>query len=266
MSGRPPTPEGEISAAAVADLLDLLFTDLPRQGPGSTDATRAALAVVADLPAAPRVVDFGCGTGAQTLVLAEQLKARIRAVDHYPPFLRRLTENARRAGLSRFVQTARGDMARLSFGAAGMDLIWCEGAAYAIGFEAALARWRDLLRPGGWLVISECHWLTGDPPPAAKRFWAGAYPAMTLVETARQTARAAGYQIFDTQLLPPAAWWDTYYTPLSARLAALKAEAGGPGRAALRAMISDLEREIEIRAQYPESYGYVFHILRRDDV
>ena len=88
---------------------------------------------------------------------------------------------------------------------------------------------------------------------------------MTLVETARQTARAAGYQIFDTQLLPPAAWWDTYYTPLSARLAALKAEAGGPARAALRAMISDLEREIEIRAQYPESYGYVFHILRRDD-
>ena len=146
-----------------------------------------------------------------------------------------------------------------------MDLIWCEGAACAIGFEAALARWRDLA--AGWLVgDQQCHWLTGDPPPA-KQFWAGAYPATTLVETARQTARAAGYQIFDTQLLPPAAQWDTYYTPPKRPPRGAQEPSRRAGARRARAMIGDLERAIEIRAQYRVAlWVCVPASLGRDDV
>ena len=41
-----------------------------------------------------RIADIGCGTGASTLVLAENLNAEIVAVDLHPKFLKVLTDRA----------------------------------------------------------------------------------------------------------------------------------------------------------------------------
>jgi ribosomal protein L11 methylase PrmA len=62
-----------------------LYRGLPRQGPGSDACTREALKRLPTLPASPRVVDVGCGSGRQTLVLAEALRTRILAVDLHRP-------------------------------------------------------------------------------------------------------------------------------------------------------------------------------------
>jgi len=67
-----------------------LFDELPRHGPGSDDSTREALRRLPPLPAAPRVLDLGCGAGRQTLVLARELGAPITAVDLHAPFLAKL--------------------------------------------------------------------------------------------------------------------------------------------------------------------------------
>ena len=65
--------------------MDVFFdvqSDLPRQGPGDDGCTRRALALCYPLPDAPRVLDIGCGPGAQTLVLARELRrATITAID-----------------------------------------------------------------------------------------------------------------------------------------------------------------------------------------
>ena len=42
-----------------------VFEPLPRQGPGNLASAERALALCADLPASPRVLDLGCGSGAQ---------------------------------------------------------------------------------------------------------------------------------------------------------------------------------------------------------
>ena len=47
-----------------------LFGDLPRQGPGCGEATLRALELLKDLPPQPKVLDIGCGSGMQTLILA----------------------------------------------------------------------------------------------------------------------------------------------------------------------------------------------------
>ena len=68
------------------ELLVALHQGLSRLGPGSAEYSLKALALCEDLPAAPEVLDVGCGTGAQTLVLASATAGRITATDLIVPF------------------------------------------------------------------------------------------------------------------------------------------------------------------------------------
>ena len=62
-----------------------------RQGPGSTADTLRAL----DLMGLPKdqdflIADIGCGSGGQTITLAQHTDAKITAVDLFPGFLEEL--------------------------------------------------------------------------------------------------------------------------------------------------------------------------------
>ena len=76
-----------------------LFSGLPRQGPGTTASTRRALELVPDVGPRTRVLDIGCGTGAQTLVLAHSSPSHIVAIDNHPPFIDALNGGAGRLHL-----------------------------------------------------------------------------------------------------------------------------------------------------------------------
>jgi len=64
-----------------------LHERLPKQGPGSDETTRRALALAAPIRETPRVLDMGCGPERQTLVLAADLGGQVTALDRIPPFL-----------------------------------------------------------------------------------------------------------------------------------------------------------------------------------
>ena len=237
-----------------------LFEGLPRQGPGSDGCTRAALRRLPRLPQAPRVVDLGCGSGQPTLVLAEALRTRVIAVDLHQPFLDQLMAQAQARGLAPLIETRCADFGRLEdapdLAPGSVDLLWSEGAIYLLGLEAGLRLWRPLLAPGGLAAVSECSWLTDQPPAEAHAFFDEGYPEMGSI--ARNTARAerAGFELLDCFPLPAAAWWDDYYTPLAARLDALE------GDPTLAAPIAETRREIELFRRHGDSYGYVFYLLR----
>ena len=233
-----------------------LLEGLPRQGPGSDACTRAALDRLPPLPPAPRVLDLGCGAGRQTLVLAEALQTRVVAIDLHQPFLDQLRASARARGLSHLVETRRADMGALDLAPGSVDLLWSEGAIYLLGFAAGLRRWRPLLAPGGLVAVSECSWLSEDPPAEALAFFAAGYPGMGTVAQNRARAEHAGFEPLESWPLPAAAWWDDYYTPLSARIAALE------GDPALAGPIAETRREIELFRRHGDSYGYVFYLLR----
>lgn len=50
--------------AGPTDLFRAAHTDLPREAPGSDATTRPLLEPAGPLPSRPRVVDIGCGAGA----------------------------------------------------------------------------------------------------------------------------------------------------------------------------------------------------------
>ncbi len=237
-----------------------LYEGLPRQGPGSDDLTCEALRRLGPLPASPRVLDLGCGTGRQTLVLARELRARVVAVDNHAPFLRDLERRAAAASLSQLVETRAGDMGALDVEPGTVDLIWSEGAIYNIGFESGLRTWRAWLAPGGKIAVTECSWLTDHPPAEIKAFWDAEYPGMSTIAGNREKATRAGFAVVDTFALPPSAWWDDYYRPLLARLDELGPEA--KSNAVLSDAIAASRHEIELFARFSETYGYVFYLLQ----
>src|SRR5689334_394587 len=80
---------------------------MPRQGPGNRQSTARALAMCAELPAEPRILDVGCGPGIQTIELAERTDGDIVAVDLHQPYLEELEARAQQARVSNRIQLSQ---------------------------------------------------------------------------------------------------------------------------------------------------------------
>jgi len=238
-----------------------LFRDMPRQGPGSDASTLRALKAV-QLPENPRVLDVGCGSGAQTLALARNLRGSITAVDIYQPFLDNLQQQATESELRSTVTTACQSMTELDFPDDFFDLIWSEGAIYIMGFEQGLTSWRRFLKTGGYLVASEMTWLKDNPPQEAKAFWNEAYPTMGSISSNLATAQNAGFRDVHHFVLPPSDWWEGFYNPLQERIAYFRRTR--PDDAEAQAELDATEEEIRLFEKYAGYYNYVFYVLRKN--
>lgn len=147
-----------------------LHAGLDRKGPGDAHFSEQLLRQISGLPQQPRIADLGCGNGAGALQLAQHYQATVLAVDAASVFIAELEARARQAGLEHLITPICGDMANLNWPTGSLDLIWSEGAAYNLGFEAALQCWRPFLAEAGVAVISEMSWFTDHPPQEAIAF------------------------------------------------------------------------------------------------
>lgn len=249
--------------ADINELSDVFFElhrDLPREGPGDDASTLRALAMCTELPQNPDVLDVGCGPGMQTVALTQATNGTVTAIDMHEPFLDQLRERAEAAGVRERINVMRADMADLPFGLHSFDLIWCEGAAYIMGLGEAFAAWRQFLRPGGYIVVTEISWLVVDPPAEVFDFFMRQYTGMRAMVGNLARIRAAGYEIVGHFTLPAESWWTDYMTPLAARIPMLL-EKYADDEAAL-ATINEAVEEDRIRREYGETYGYEFYIAR----
>ena len=244
----------------MTELFFELFSGLPRQGPGEAASTLRALALVPGVGPRTRVLDIGCGTGAQTGVLAQGSAARIVAVDIHPPFVDFLNREALRLGVAHRLKASVADMQRLDFADSSFDLIWCEGAIYNVGFEAGLRDWRRLLVDGGHVAVTEACWRRPNPPDACEAFWSQEYPDMRDTSALLEAVDECGYETVGHFPLPASAWWDDYYRPLQENITALRKRYSDAPEAQ---ELADLcQREIDVWHAYSEFYGYEFFVLR----
>lgn len=233
---------------------------LIRQGPGNAETTARALELVGPLPAAPRIVDFGCGPGTSTVDLAERLPgAEVLGLDLHAPFIAELERSARERGLSERVRGVVGDMAAPP-GNDVFDLMWSEGAAYSIGFEHALRCWRERLAPGGRIACSEALWLTDERPAQAVQHWQE-YPEMTDRAGCLERVARAGLRLVADFTLPEKAWLEHYYDPMERTLETLRERHAGD--AAALSVLEECQSEIDVYRLHSDAYGYQFFILER---
>lgn len=238
-----------------------LFESLPRQGPGSRDCTARALALIRDLPPAPAVLDLGCGTGGQTIDLAELTSGTIVAVDSHAPSIERLRATAVRLGLSERVSPMVGDMANPGLPPGSFDLVWSEGALYNLGIENALLICRGLLRPGGCLAFTDAVWLRDDPPPEVKESFDLDYPTMGKVSDVLAIIDRSGFSLNGHFTLPEEAWWEDFYTPMETRIEELRGRYGDDDEAL--AVLDQLAQEPAMHRRHSGCYAYEFFVARR---
>ncbi|MCH5375465.1 MAG: class I SAM-dependent methyltransferase [Planctomycetes bacterium] len=244
---------------AQMELLFSFFEGVQRKGPGSEASTLKALSLLDGLPPTPRIVDFGCGAGLASLVLARATQGIVTAVDIHLSYLQQLDAAAARDGLTDRIRTVQADMTDPPFPDGSFDLIWSEGAIHIVGFEQGLKGWRRLLRTGGFVVCTEISWLCETPPGKVVDFFKNEYPAMTDIEGNLATLRAAGFEPVDHFVLPPEDW-ENYYGPLQEQLAVFRSDKSGNTEA--QAFADSLQQEIDIRKECSDSYGYVFYLGR----
>jgi trans-aconitate methyltransferase len=219
---------------------------LDREGPGEPADVQWALSQIAP---PRRVLDAGCGPGADLEVLAEALpKADLIGMDRYFA-----TEAAgRTARFGARVQVSDGDMAAPP---GRFDLIWCAGALYFLGVTEGLTGWRAALNPGAHVAFSEPVLL--DPSnDAARAFWAE-YPAITDEDGIKARIAAAGYRMVSRKLIIGAPW-QRYYDPMQFRLEHLRQQDPSP---ALQAVIDDNQREIDLWQEGRDAIAYLLCLV-----
>jgi len=243
------------------ELFFAVYEALPRQGPGNRACAAAALGLCGELPAAPAVLDLGCGVGGQTLDLAELTAGSIVALDRHAPAVARLARTVVERGLLGRVRPLLADMGRPPFAPASFDLVWSEGALYNLGIERALEVCHRLLRPGGRLAFTDAVWRVADPPPEVRAAFAVDYPTMGRATDVLAAAERAGFALLGHFTLPDECWWDTFYTPMERRIAALRESAGQDAEAL--AILDRLAAEPELHRAHSHAYAYEFFVACR---
>ncbi|HSQ27061.1 MAG TPA: class I SAM-dependent methyltransferase, partial [Anaerolineales bacterium] len=163
------------------------------------------------------------------------------------------------AGVAERIHPVNASMFGLKF-AQPFDLIWSEGAIYIIGFEHGLREWRRLLKPGGFIAVTELSWIKPNPPEAVRNFWETAYPGMATVDNNLAHLNSTGYRSLGHFTLPESDWWDNYYHPMAARIEALRDQHRGNIEAQ---QLLDMEQaEIDLYRRFSAWYGYVFYLAQ----
>lgn len=246
------------------ELLDLIIDfhkDMERQGPGSAQETERALSYIPNLNRESKIIDIGCGAGAQTMVLAEKTAAQILAVDLLPGFLAKLNEKIRRQNLDNRVRTETVSMLDLPYPDHEFDLIWAEGSIYHMGFAKGLREWQRILRPGGYMAVSEISWLTASRPPELEEYWRKAYAEIDTIANKIGVIEACGCIPVAHFILPESCWVENYYQPILARSEAFLEKHAGNEE--VKEFIEDGKKEAAVYERYKDYYSYVFYILKK---
>jgi len=237
------------------------YSGVERQGPGSPDATIKALSFIDNLNPGSEIADIGCGTGGQTMVLAQNTPGSITGIDLFPAFIDILNSNAVKLGLDNRVKGVVGSMDNLTFKDSELDLIWSEGAIYNIGFEKGLRYWNRFLKPGGFVAVTEASWFTEERPEEIEKFWMDAYPEIDTIPVTTARMQNAGYIPVAHFILPESCWTDNFFAPqVKVQEDFLRKHEGN--QAAIDFIASE-RHEAQLYSMYKNYYGYVFYIGKK---
>ncbi len=244
------------------ELLIDFHQEAKRQGPGSTADTLRALDLIEisknkDL----KIADIGCGSGAQTITLAQNTAGQITAVDLFPEFLKKLDLKAEAKGLENKIKTVEKSMDNLNFKKEEFDIIWSEGAIYIMGFAAGIKSWKKFIKAGGYLAVSEITWLSQKRPAEIEKHWQSEYPEIDTASNKFKILEKNGFSPVGYFVLPQSSWLDNYYNPIEERFENFLKKHNHSEIA--EEIVESERKEIKLYKKYKEYLSYGFYIAKK---
>lgn len=244
------------------ELLVDFHLEAERQGPGSTGDTLRALDLTGVSRDSPlRIADIGCGTGGQTITLAQNVEGQITAVDLFPEFLEKLNARSRELGLENKITTLERSMDDLPFSDEEFDMIWSEGAIYNMGFEKGVRDWKRYLKTGGILAVSEITWITGTRPAEIEAHWNNEYPEIDTASGKIRILEENGFSPVGYFILPQESWIDNYYKPMEARFDDFLQKHNNSEIA--QNIVEGEKEDIRKYRKFKDYFSYGFYIAKR---
>lgn len=237
------------------------FSLIDRQGPGSPEMTVKALGFIDKLTNTSLIADLGCGTGGQTMTIAQNAPGQITGLDLFPTFVDIFNTNAAQLDLEQRVKGVVGSMYDLPFEDNELDLIWSEGAIYNIGFENGINYWRKYLKANAYLAVTEACWFTDERPAEINDFWMEAYPEIDTIAAKTAQLQKAGFVPVATFILPQDCWTDHFYLPQQKSQEIFLKKY--PENQAASDLVDNMRHEALMYDMYKAYYGYVFFIGKK---
>lgn len=234
----------------------IAYRDLDRLSAGSENTTLKALDKI-DLPTSGElnILDIACGVGSSTLLLAKYFKnSTIESFDLFKHYVDRLDEKILENNLTDRVFTYCMDMRDPDFANGEFDMVFCESSIEIIGFEKGLSEWKRLLKPGGYMVVSDVSWLK-KPSKESQKFWKNTYDEVASIEEKISKIRELGYEFVDYVIVPKEDWIE-FHKKLEKNLNSLK------GDKSAEKFITQLKNEMKIYERNSDDYTYVFYIMK----
>ena len=127
-----------------------------------------------------------------------------------------------------------------------------------MGFETGMKEWKNYLKIGGYLAVSEISWTANSRPNEVEEHWNNEYPQIDTVSNKIRILEENGYSPVAHFILPQYCWTDNYYKPIEKRFSTFLEKYKN---SELAKKIVDLEKEeIKIYEKYKDYYSYGFYI------
>jgi len=244
------------------ELIVDFYKDAERQGPGSSFETVKALNFInINKDHKLKIADIGCGSGAQTITLAKNIDGHIIAVDLFPEFLDKLNSRSEELGFKERITTIEKSMEDLPFDNDEFDIIWSEGAIYNMGFEAGIKKWKNYLKSGGYLSVTEITWTTNSRPKEIEEYWNKEYPEIDTASDKIRLLEENGYTVVGYFVLSENSWIDNFYKPMEERFSTFLEK---HNNSEMAKNFVELEKEgIRKYQKYKDYYSYGFYIAKK---
>ncbi|MDZ4058815.1 MAG: class I SAM-dependent methyltransferase [Bacteroidales bacterium] len=271
--------ENKLNDKILFDNLDIsviidFFRYMSRQGPGSEEITRRALSFIewpADFEAAGsgqksstaqlRIADLGCGTGGQSITLALNTSAHITSYDNSEEMIETLQQRVSELGLQERIEGVVASMDNIPFDGREFDVIWAEGSIYNIGFERGLNLWREYLKDGGYVAVSDMVWLRDNRAAEIERYLNENVPEVETPSFKMRQIEEAGYVTVASFVLPECCWTDNYFRPMTALFDDFL-QRHGHSEMAIN-FVKSMSEERDMYQKYSEYYGYMFFVAKK---
>jgi len=164
----------------------------------------------------------------------------ITALDNDQSQLDRLAVKLREKGLDDRVKILNKSIIDMNFPDESFDIIWAEGSIFAIGFKNGLKRWRDFIKPGGFLVVHD------EMEDVAKKL---------------KQAADCGYNLIEHFTLSIEVWGAEYFEPLEREIQEFATK--HQGNSEILAVLDNSRQAIEMYKKKPERCSSVYFILQK---